>query len=117
MKRASREDVEVLRRLGKVEKDRITRDILVPADITLHALSYAIQRSFGWQNSHLHCFKYPAAVFQEMTGGKEEPRDDVYAKYDGLVTESRRELSAMRMLYLSLISSARGRKKRIRSCR
>ncbi|XME01135.1 GNAT family N-acetyltransferase [Lachnospiraceae bacterium C1.1] len=87
MKRASREDVEVLRRLGKVEKDRITRDILVPADITLHALSYAIQRSFGWQNSHLHCFKYPAAVFQEMTGGKEEPRDDVYAKYDGLVTE------------------------------
>ena len=73
--------------MDKVENGRITRDILVPADITLHALSYAIQRSFGWQNSHLHCFKFPAAVFQEMTGGKEEPWDDVYAKYDGLVTE------------------------------
>jgi DNA-binding CsgD family transcriptional regulator len=34
----------------------ISRDIIVPGDITLHALHYVINRAFGWQNSHLHSF-------------------------------------------------------------
>lgn len=47
----------------------ITRDILVPADMTLHALHYAIQRLFGWQNSHLRSFKLPDDIYEKMTGG------------------------------------------------
>lgn len=60
-------DYEVLKKYGKV-KDSITREVLVPADITLHALHYVIQRLFGWQNSHLHHFELPEPVYQEMTG-------------------------------------------------
>ena len=50
-----RREKEILRRYGKV-KNSISRDVVVPPDITLHALHYAIQRAFGWQNSHLHHF-------------------------------------------------------------
>ena len=46
---------EVLRKYGKV-RERISRDILVPAEMPLHNLHYAIQKAFGWQNSHLHHF-------------------------------------------------------------
>ena len=49
----SSQDENILKSLGMV-KNGITRQILVPADITLHALHYVIQRAFGWQNSHLH---------------------------------------------------------------
>lgn len=59
-------DMAVLQKYGKV-KAGITRDILVPADITLHALHYVIQRAFGWQNSHLHHFELPEAVFNDIT--------------------------------------------------
>jgi predicted transcriptional regulator len=45
----------------------ITRDILIPPDITLHALHYAIQRLFGWQNSHLHCFRLPDHDYKQLT--------------------------------------------------
>jgi hypothetical protein len=36
--------------------NNISRDVIVPGDITLHALHYVINRAFGWQNSHLHSF-------------------------------------------------------------
>jgi len=62
-----RDIMPVLRRYGKVNKG-ITRDILVPADMTLHALHYTIQKAFGWQNSHLHNFKLPQEVFDGITG-------------------------------------------------
>ncbi len=55
----------------------ISRDILVPADMNLHALHYAIQRLFGWQNSHLHNFSLSEADFEQMTGDRIE-------KYTGL---------------------------------
>lgn len=45
----------VLKKYGKVNKS-ISRDIIVPEDITLHSLHFAIQRAFGWENSHLHRF-------------------------------------------------------------
>ena len=45
----------------------IERDILIPSDITLHALHYAIQRLFGWQNSHLHSFRLPNDVYKRLT--------------------------------------------------
>lgn len=56
---------EVLRKYGKV-RERISRDILVPADMPLHNLHYAIQKAFGWQNSHLHHFRYEDAVFDGL---------------------------------------------------
>ncbi|MBE6035004.1 MAG: hypothetical protein E7222_09965 [Clostridiales bacterium] len=75
-------DMEVLRKYGKVENG-IMREILVPADITLHALNYAILRAFGWQNSHLHRFCFPKKVFQKLTGGKNKVDKYDYVEYDG----------------------------------
>lgn len=77
------EDMETLRKWGKMDK-AITREVLVPADITLHALSYVIMRSFGWQNSHLHQFRLPNDVFQMLTDGKATEMENGYVKHDGL---------------------------------
>ena len=62
-------DMKVLRKHSKV-KNAISRDIIVPADITLHSLHYAIQKLFGWQNSHLHHYEFPEEVFSELTQGR-----------------------------------------------
>ena len=62
-------DIEVLCRYGKM-RGAISRDIVVPADITLHALHYAIQRLFGWQNEHLHHYEFPEEVFDDLTQGR-----------------------------------------------
>ena len=48
----------------------ITREILVPSDIQLWALHYAIQAAFGWQNSHLHNFELTEERFRELTEDK-----------------------------------------------
>lgn len=60
------ERISVLRKYAKVNKG-ITRDIIVPANITLHALHYVIQKLFGWQNSHLHHYALPEKVFSDLT--------------------------------------------------
>lgn len=65
----------VLRDYAKV-KNGIVREILVPSDISLHKLNYAIQRSFGWQNSHIHQFILPSKVFVELTEGKYVGEED-----------------------------------------
>ena len=62
-------DIEVLRKYGKV-KEGIIREVLVPSDMTLHALHYALQKAFGWQNSHLHCFKLDRDLFEKLTENK-----------------------------------------------
>lgn len=58
--------MNILKKYGRVEKS-ISRDILVPANMTLHALNYAILRSFGWLNGHLHNFSLPDEVYQYLT--------------------------------------------------
>ncbi len=35
----------------------------------LHNLHYAIQRLFGWQNSHLRRFVLPEEIYNRLTGG------------------------------------------------
>lgn len=60
------EDLRTLRKYGKVEKS-ISRDIVVPSNITLHSLHYAIQRLFGWQNEHLHHYAFPEDIFEKLT--------------------------------------------------
>ena len=46
------EYIKVLEKYGNViYDDTISRDIIV------WTLNYAIQKCFGWQNGHLHCFE------------------------------------------------------------
>ncbi len=59
-------DMAVLQKYGKVQEG-IIRDILVPADMTLHALHYVIQKAFGWRGGHLHHFELPDELFSELT--------------------------------------------------
>lgn len=47
----------------------IVRDILVPSDMPLHNLHYAIQKLFGWQNSHLRSFTLPEDLYGKLTSG------------------------------------------------
>jgi len=70
-----RHTMNVLRKYAKV-KEGIIREIIVPSDISLHKLNYAIQRAFGWQNSHLHHFALPGKVFAELTEGKFDGEED-----------------------------------------
>lgn len=67
-------DRPILSTYGKAKK-AFSRDVLVPADITLHALHYVIQRGFGWQNSHLHHFEYPHDVQTALLSGLSEKQD------------------------------------------
>lgn len=66
MKYVGDEELQILKKYGSM-KQAISRDILVPADITLHALNYTILRMFGWQNGHLHNYSLPEKVFEELT--------------------------------------------------
>lgn len=65
----SREARKYLKRYGECCRgDAITRDIFIPTDMPLHALHYAIQRLFGWQNSHLRAFLLPEEIYAHLTG-------------------------------------------------
>jgi len=48
----------------------LTRDILIPSDMPLHNLHYVIQRLYGWQNSHLRCFRLEEKDYERLTVGK-----------------------------------------------
>lgn len=51
------EEESYLQKYGKTRQNGIiSRDIFVPRNMTLNALHYAIQKLFGWQNSHLRRF-------------------------------------------------------------
>ncbi|MCC5896080.1 MAG: hypothetical protein JJU16_11495 [Alkalibacterium sp.] len=64
----SNEEKVMLKRYGESSTgESIIRDIIVPSDITLHALHYAIQKLFGWQNSHLRQFYLPDDVYHQLT--------------------------------------------------
>ena len=59
-----------LQRLGGLQHGKcISRDVLVPANMTLHALHYLIQSAFGWQNSHLHMFYLPDETMNRLLSG------------------------------------------------
>lgn len=65
----SEQNISTLKKYAKMN-NKISRDILVPGDITLDALHYAIQRLFGWQNSHQHHFYLPEDAFEKVTQNK-----------------------------------------------
>ncbi len=82
---ADDEAMEILKKHGKVNNG-LSRDILVSSDMSLHELHYAIQRAFGWQNSHLHSFALPFEVFNSLTGGSDPSAQgsyNEYGEYDG----------------------------------
>ncbi|HOJ12609.1 MAG TPA: hypothetical protein PK733_18750, partial [Clostridiales bacterium] len=63
------EEKRILNKYGKSSTgDSISRDILIPSDMPLHNLHYAIQRLFGWQNSHLRRFILPEEIYNRLTG-------------------------------------------------
>lgn len=76
----------ILRRYGRVTNG-ISRDVLVSSDMTLHALHYAIQRAFGWQNSHLHHYSLCTEDFNLLTCGTREydARKSLFDQYDGSI--------------------------------
>ena len=60
----------MLKRYGESSTgEAICRDILIPSDMPLHNLHYAIQKLYGWQNSHLRNFLLPEEKYQKLTGG------------------------------------------------
>ena len=65
----SEQNILTLKNYAKM-KNKISRDILVPGDITLDALHYVIQKLFGWQNSHQHHFYLPEDEFEKVTQNK-----------------------------------------------
>lgn len=89
MKYLNEEDKQTLCKYGKVVNE-ISRDIIASADMTLHALHYAIQRAFGWENCHLHKYSFDPKTFNLLTGGKRtKVSDDApwFVLYDGYVLE------------------------------
>ena len=47
----------ILKRLGGVTGQTVSRELVIPDDIPLWALHYAITASFGLLNNHAHCFE------------------------------------------------------------
>lgn len=61
-------DKRMLKRYGESpDGESIIRDVLIPSDMPLHNLHYAIQKLFGWQNSHLRSFHLPSDLFKQLT--------------------------------------------------
>ncbi len=72
--------IKLLKKYGKVNES-ISRDIIVPANMTLHALHFAIQKAFGWQHCHLFQYSLSEEDFNLVTAG----RFDTYADLCGIL--------------------------------
>lgn len=59
----------ILKRLGGVTGQTVSREIVIPDDMPLWALHYAITASFGLLNAHTHCFELTEKDYEKMTGG------------------------------------------------
>ncbi|MBK5245500.1 MAG: hypothetical protein JJE18_10940 [Eubacteriaceae bacterium] len=71
---SSKEETQLLmQHADATKRGTITRDILIPAEMTLHQLHYAIQRLFGWQNSHLRAFRLDEKDYLRLTQVRVRP--------------------------------------------
>ena len=59
-----------LKRVGGVLGDTVSRVFLIPDDIQLWALHYAMTTAFGFLNEHLHAFHLTEEDFRRLTGDK-----------------------------------------------
>ena len=57
----------ILKRLGGVTGQTVSREIVIPDDMPLWALHYAITASFGLLNNHTHCFELTEKDYEKMT--------------------------------------------------
>lgn len=62
------EKVMLKRYGGSSTGDSIIRDVMLPGNMPLHNLHYAIQKLFGFQNSHLRSFHLPETIEEEFCG-------------------------------------------------
>lgn len=62
------EEELILAKYAKVFES-ISRDVYVPASMSLNAVNYMIQKLFGWQNGHLHEFGLDKETFNNVTCG------------------------------------------------
>ncbi len=63
-----KKEQDVLKRYGSVLGDTITRTFLVPDDIPLWALHYALTTAFGFMNEHLHAFRLTGQDIERLIG-------------------------------------------------
>lgn len=83
----------ILRRYAESSTgESITRDILIPSDMPLHNLHYAIQKLFGWQNSHLRSFHLPEDVYNKLTGSTVKGWSDLVGILFQPPTESKEDI-------------------------
>ena len=66
MEKIDEEELQVFRKYAKVEQG-IIRTILAPSCMQLNRLNYAIQKCFGFYNSHLHHFLLSDEDFERLT--------------------------------------------------
>lgn len=78
--RFSSDDEDLLRKRARYHSG-FSRDIIAPSDMTLHALHYAIQKLFGWGNSHLREFSLMPDDFRTVTDGKTSVWEDLCGVY------------------------------------
>ena len=77
----TKEERKILQKFGGMENS-ISRDVIIPGQMTLHALNYVILQLFGWQNSHLHNFGLKKEDLHAVTAGNLFRE---YAKLCGIV--------------------------------
>ena len=64
---------EALQEYAGVRRGKsISRDILVPSEMPFRSLHYCLQRAFGFQEEHLHCFEVPEENLRKLTSDKME---------------------------------------------
>ena len=85
------EESEELLKYAKAESG-ITREVLIPGDMNLHALHYMIQSLFGWQNSHLHHFSISQDAFAQMTEGRFDKWTELCGKLFRFSTDDMEDL-------------------------
>ena len=85
------EEREELLKYAKAESG-ITREVLIPGDMNLHALHYMIQSLFGWQNSHLHHFSISQDAFAQMTEGRFDKWTELCGKLFRFSTDDMEDL-------------------------
>lgn len=85
------EEREELLKYAKAERG-ITREVLIPGDMNLHALHYMIQSLFGWQNSHLHHFSISQDAFAQMTEGRFDKWTELCGKLFRFSTDDMEDL-------------------------
>ena len=74
--------------------ESVSRDILVSENYSLHALHYAIQKMFGWQNSYLHHFRFSEDLMDKLISNS-------YKTYSRLVVSISAFLTMMKSLMTS----------------